>query len=83
MDKKELRCIRIFWINLFIVLFFMGSLLITIQPLIFIIIGYFVLIMGWYYESSLSKFKYTFILLAVIINFVGMMISIPFEKMFM
>jgi len=83
MDKKESKCTLYFSINILFVLFFMGSLLITAQPLMFVCVGYLILMAGWYFDWFLSKFKYSLILFVTLISFIGAILSIPFEKVFM
>lgn len=76
-DKNKL--VLYFFINLIAVFLFMGTLLITKQNIIFVLISYIIIIFGWNLDYILCKNKNILVLIIFIINIIGIFIYIPFR----
>lgn len=79
MKSDNNKLVLYFCINLIAVLLFMGTLLITKQNVIFVLVSYIIIILGWNLNYIINKNKNLLILVILIINITSIFIYIPFR----
>lgn len=79
MKSDNNKLVLYFCINLIAVLLFMGTLLITRQNVIFVLVSYIIIILGWNLDRIINKNKNLLVLVILIINIAAVFIYIPFR----
>ncbi len=79
MRSYKNKLVLYFCINLIAVLLIMGTLLITQQNIIFVLVSYLIIIFGWNIDYILSKNKNILVLVIIIVNIIGIFVYIPFR----
>lgn len=79
MKSDNNKLVLYFCINLIAVLLFMGTLLITRQNVIFVLVSYIIIILGWNLYRIINKNKNLLVLVILIINIAAVFIYIPFR----
>lgn len=79
MKSDNNKLVLYFCINLIAVLLFMGTLLVTEQSVLFVLVSYIIIILGWNLDYIINKNKNLLVLVILIINITAIFIYIPFR----